>query len=304
MGWQKLLGNNIFNIRNPQSKMQLSIGCAVWSYPGWVGEVYPPKTPAKDFLRVYSNYFPAVEGNTTFYAIPDRQTIERWCAQTPAGFKFCLKFPKAITHQGLLATQIAPAQAFIAQMQELGERLGVMFVQLPPHYQPNNLADLTTFLTALPRQEVDIAIELRHLDWFKSPHQEQLTELLVKLRIGRVILDTRSIYEADPALGERVECKKPHVPLALSLTAPFSIIRYVSHPVRSANQVWLEGWTNQIEMWLERDPQIYLFVHCPIEARSPINARYLHEIFTAAGIPLAPLPPQPIDDSPTQLWLF
>jgi uncharacterized protein YecE (DUF72 family) len=292
--------------------MVVAIGCAVWSYPGWVGEIYPPKTPTKDFLRAYSNYFPAVEGNTTFYAIPDRQTIERWRAQTPAGFKFCLKFPKAITHQGLLATQIAPAQAFIAQMQELGDRLGVMFVQLPPHYKPNNLADLTTFLTALPRQDVDIALEVRHLDWFKSPHREQLTELLVKLRVGRVILDTRSIYEADPALGERVECKKPHVPLALSLTAPFSIIRYVSHPVRAANQVWLEGWTSQIQDWLERDTQIYTFVHCPIEARSPINARYLHEIFTAAGIPLSPLPPQPlakpapseIDDTPTQLRLF
>ncbi len=282
----------------------LAIGCAVWSYPGWVGEVYPPKTPAKDFLRLYSNYFPAVEGNTTFYAIPDRKTLERWIAQTPTGFKFCLKFPKAITHHGLLAAQIAPAQAFIAQMQELGERLGVMFVQLPPNYKPDNLADLTTFLTALPRQDVDIALEVRHLDWFKSPQQERLTELLIKLHVGRVILDTRSIYEADPALGERVECKKPCVPLALSLTAPFSIIRYVSHPVQSANQVWLAGWTSQIQTWLERDPQIYMFVHCPIEARSPINARYLHQIFTTAGISLAPLPPNPTVNLPTQLRLF
>jgi uncharacterized protein YecE (DUF72 family) len=282
----------------------LAIGCAVWSYPGWVGEVYPPKTPTRDFLRVYSNYFPAVEGNTTFYAIPDRATIERWRAQTSAGFKFCPKFPKAITHQGLLATQIAPAQAFIAQMQELGERLGVMFVQLPPKYRPDNLADLTTFLTALPRHNVDIAIEVRHLDWFASPHQERLTELLVKLGIGRVILDTRSIYEADPTFGERVECKKPHVPLVASLTAPFSIIRYVSHPVKAANQVWLEGWTSQINTWLERDTQIYMFVHCPIEAYSPLNARYLHEIFTAAGISLASLPATSIDKTPTQLRLF
>ena len=219
----------------------LAIGCAVWSYPGWLGEVYPPKTPAKDFLRVYSNFFPAVEGNTTFYAIPDRATIDRWIAQTPSGFKFCLKFPRSITHNGFLAAHMLPAQAFVVQMQELGERLGIMFIQLPPNYAPDKLADLTTFLTALSRQDVDIALEVRHLDWFKSPHQEQLTELLVKLHIGRVILDTRSIYEADPALGERVECKKPRVPLALSLTAPFSLIRYVSHPIREANQVWARG---------------------------------------------------------------
>lgn len=284
--------------------MLISIGCAVWSYPGWMGEVYPPKTPTAEFLRVYSNFFPAVEGNTTFYAIPDRPIIDRWIAQTPADFRFCLKFPRSITHDGLLLPQILSAQAFITQMQELGERLGVMFIQLPPNYAPDKLADLTAFLAALPRQDVDLALEVRHLDWFKSPHQELLTEVLVKLGVGRVILDTRSIYAADPSLGEIVQCKKPNVPLALSLTAPFTLIRYVSHPLRSANQVWLEGWAARLRSWLDLDTQIYLFVHCPIEARSPINARYLHEIFTRSGISLLPLPPNPTADLPVQLSLF
>lgn len=293
--------------------MTISIGCAVWSYPGWVGEIFPPKTPAREFLRMYSNYFPAVEGNTTFYAIPDRATIDRWIAQTPAGFKFCLKFPRAITHSGLLAPQIVPALAFVAQMQALGDRLGVMFIQLPPHYAPDatRFADLTVFLTALAGQGSSLAVEVRQLDWFKSPHQEQLTELLTHLGVGRVILDSRPIYEADPELGAIVECKKPRVPLAtsragsaeLSLTAPFSLIRYVSHPVQSANRVWLEGWTRQLQAWLAQDANIYMFVHCPIEARSPINARYLHQIFTNAGIAIDPLPPS-IADSSVQLDLF
>jgi uncharacterized protein YecE (DUF72 family) len=292
--------------------MPISIGCAVWSYPGWMGEVYPLKTPAKEFLRVYSNFFPAVEGNTTFYAIPDLAIINRWIAQTPPGFKFCLKFPRAITHNGLLEPYTLAARSFVAQMQLLKERLGVIFVQLPPNYTPDKLADLTAFLTVLPRHEVDLSLEVRHLDWFKSPHQEQLTELLVKLRVGRVILDTRwrslssgeSIYQAAPAVGDPIECKKPNVPLALSLTAPFSLIRYVSHPIQSANQLWLEGWTSQIKSWLEQDTHIYLFVHCPIEARSPINARHLHQIFTQSGINLAPLPPNPTADLPVQLSLF
>ena len=285
--------------------MTLAIGCAVWSYPGWMGEVYPPKTPAKEFLRVYSRHFPAVEGNTTFYATPDRVTIDRWLAQTPPGFKFCLKFPRAITHNGLLEPYLLQAQAFITQMQELGDRLGVMFIQLPPHYSPSiGFADLSNFLTQLPRQDVNIALEVRHLDWFKSPHQERLTELLTRLGVGRVILDSRPIYEAAKSGEVVIECKKPRVPLALSLTAPFTLIRYVSHPVKSANRIWLAGWTNQIQTWLERDTQVYIFVHCPIEARSPINARYLHEIFTRSGIAIAPLPPPFSDDSPVQLNLF
>jgi uncharacterized protein YecE (DUF72 family) len=285
--------------------MPISIGCAVWSYPGWVGEVYPPKTPSKEFLRVYSHHFPAVEGNTTFYAIPDRATIDRWIAQTPAGFKFCLKFPRSITHNGLLEPYILQAQAFVTQMQELGDRLGVMFIQLPPNYSPSiGFADLSAFLAQLPRQDVSIALEVRHLDWFDSPHAERLAELLTRLGVGRVILDSRPIYEADKSGEVVVECKKPRVPLDLSLTAPFSLIRYVSHPVRSANHIWLEGWTNQIQTWLERDTQVYIFVHCPIEAKSPINARYLHDIFTRSGISIAPLPPPFSDDSPVQLNLL
>ncbi len=284
--------------------MPIAIGCAVWSYPKWLGELYPPKTPAGDFLRVYSRAFPAVEGNTTFYANPDRITIERWIAQTPDGFKFCLKFPRSITHNGLLEPTLPQAIEFITQMQMLGIRLGVMFIQLPPNYSPDRLADLAAFLTALPRSSVAIALEVRQLDWFKSPDRERLNELLSTLGVGRVILDTRSIYKADPSLGIAIECKKPNVPLELNLTAPFTLIRYVSHPVPSANQIWLRGWTSQIQSWLEQSTQIYMFVHCPIEARSPANARYLHQIFTESGIDLAPLPPHPTADLPVQLSLF
>jgi uncharacterized protein YecE (DUF72 family) len=285
--------------------MPISIGCAVWSYPGWVGGVYPPKTPAKDFLRVYSNHFPAVEGNTTFYATPDRVIIDRWIAQTPPGFKFCLKFPRAITHNGLLEPYILSAQAFITQMQELGDKLGVMFIQLPPNYSPSEgFADLTTFLTSLSQQNVSIALEVRHLDWFKSPHQERLNELLAKLGIGRVILDSRPIYEADKSGEVVIACKKPRVPIDLTLTAPFSLIRYVSHPVQAANKIWLEGWAQQVQTWLQQDTQVYMFVHCPIEAKSPINARYLHEILVGVGIDINLLPPRFVDDSPVQLNLF
>jgi uncharacterized protein YecE (DUF72 family) len=284
--------------------VSISIGCAIWSFPGWVGEVYPPKTPAKDFLRVYSHHFPAVEGNTTFYAIPDKVTIDRWIAQTPPGFKFYLKFPRAITHNGLLTPYILPAQAFITKMQELGDKLGVMFIQLPPNYSPEGFADLTAFLTALLQQNVSIALEVRHLDWFKSPHRDRLNELLTKLCIGRVILDSRPIYEADKSGEAVIACKKPQVPIDLTLTAPFTLIRYVSHPVRSANQIWLEGWANQVQTWLQDDIQVSMFFHCPIEVKSPINARYFYEILVGMGVWIDPLPPRFIDDSPVQLKLF
>ena len=109
--------------------------------------------------------FPQSRGIRPFMLHPiERQSItygrlrQRWLAQTPAGFKFCLKFPRAITHNGSLVPYLPQAQAFITQMQALGDRLGVMFIQLPPNYSPSSgFSDLSNFLSGLPRQDANIA---------------------------------------------------------------------------------------------------------------------------------------------------
>jgi uncharacterized protein YecE (DUF72 family) len=88
-----------------------------------------------------------------------------------------------------------------------------------------NVADLTAFLTMLPRQDVDLALEVRHLDWFKSPYREQLNELLTRLGVGRVILDSRPIYAAARSGASAIECKKPNVPLDLTLTDSFRLTK-------------------------------------------------------------------------------
>ncbi len=119
-----------------------------------------------------------------------------------------------------------------------------------------------------------------------------------------MILDSRPIYEADKSGEVVIACKKPRVPIDLTLTAPFTLIRYVSHPVRSANQIWLESWAQQIQTWLQQDIQVSMFFHCPIEVKSPINARYLHEMLVEMGVSIDLLPPRLTDNSPVQLNLF
>lgn len=140
--------------------MKFFIGCAVWAYKGWVGELYPSGTRTTDFLHLYSRRFTTVEGNTTFYAVPNPETVTRWMTETPPGFEFCLKLPRDITHQKLLQPHIPEALAFLKRMQPLGKRLGPMFAQLPPSYSPALLDDLQTFLEAWPRQDVPLALEL------------------------------------------------------------------------------------------------------------------------------------------------
>ena len=44
------------------------IGCAVWGYKDWLGDLFPLGSKQGDFLSLYSRRLTTVEGNTTFYA--------------------------------------------------------------------------------------------------------------------------------------------------------------------------------------------------------------------------------------------
>jgi uncharacterized protein YecE (DUF72 family) len=283
--------------------MSFRLGCAIWAYKEWVGHLFPSGSRASDFLRLYSHRFTAVEGNTTFYSTPDRSTVQRWVAETPSGFKFCLKLPRELTHQGLLTPHLPQLITFLNQMQGLGDRLGPMFAQLPPSYGPEQLADLVSFLKAFP-QEQAIALEVRHANWFRQPHANTLNALLSELGVGRVLLDTRPIYDCpdNPQLSS--ERKKPQLPVQPEITANFSLIRYISHPDLALNQRYLVQWAEQIDLWLQQGTQIYFFVHCPVEVHSPANARHFQQLLEQRESLIPPLPWNLLESPPTQLSLF
>lgn len=281
------------------------IGCAVWAYKGWVGELYPKGTKAAEFLPLYSQRFTTVEGNTTFYAVPDRDTVVNWAAQMQPGFEFCPKLPRHLTHNGLLQPSIPGALEFLAQMQGFGEHLGPIFAQLPPSYEPAFLDDLRTFLEAWQGSEAPLALEVRHPDWFKEPHASNLNNLLQQLGVGRVLLDTRPAYTGSASYGEEpVEPRKPKIPLQPVVTAPFSWVRFISHPDRAVNQPFMEEWVSLVDGWLRSGTRIYFFVHCPLEKYSPGNARHFQQLLEQSNVPVPPLPWNSIDQSPTQLSLF
>ncbi|MGF1570942.1 MAG: DUF72 domain-containing protein [Nodosilinea sp.] len=275
-------------------------GCAVWAYKPWVGGFYPKGSKAGDFLRLYGDRMTAVEGNTTFYSWPDAPTVARWAATMPPGFRFCPKLPKAISHQGKLTPLIPAAQQFLQALAPLEERLGPMFMQLPPTYSPAQFTDLKEFLTQWSRLHSALTVEVRHLDWFQEPHQTALNQMLETLGVGRVLLDTRPIYEGistvddDPQLGS--ERKKPEVPLQPVTTAPFTLVRYISHPTMAINEPYLAGWVPWLRRWLAEGKQVYFFAHCPQEVKSPVVARAMYHRLQAAGVALPPLPWDEIEE--------
>ncbi|MEM6613936.1 MAG: DUF72 domain-containing protein [Cyanobacteria bacterium P01_C01_bin.72] len=286
--------------------MNFYLGCAVWSHKDWVGNLYPAKSQPRDFLRLYSHRFTTVEGNTTFYALPSAETIAKWVKQTPPGFKFCPKLHRQVTHQGLLTPHIPDALNFFERMSGLGDRLGTTFIQLPPNYSFTYLSDLTEFLTACSQYNQDLALEVRHLDWFKPEAGESLNSLLKELNLARVLLDTRPIYNCpdDPQIGS--PRKKPQVPLLPTLIDNTAFVRFISHPERQYNQAYLTQWTTELQLWLAQGKTVYFFVHCPQEVRSPDTAKLFHSLLASQLSLLSPstLPWNSIEPNPTQLSLF
>lgn len=277
--------------------MNLYLGCPIWAYKGWVGSFYPPGTKPADFLYEYARRLTTVEGNTTFYAVPARKTLQQWAAETPETFRFCPKLPRNISHTGKLVEHIEEAMQFIEVMGQLGKRLGPMFLQLPPRYSPLLFADLGAFLQAWPRQ-VPLAVEVRHLGWFASPHHGALNELLSRYSMARVVIDTRPIRSLQ---GEKIlegsvyqrmleaRQRKPDVPILPERTASFVFLRYIGHPHLEANAAYIDEWGNHLASWLQEGTEAYVFCHCPDERLDPWLCRQFHQR-VAESLPLPPLP--------------
>ena len=283
--------------------MNFYLGCAVWSYQGWIGNFYPPKSKSADLLQLYSQRLTTVECNATFYAIPDRKLLRRWREQTTADFRFCLKLPRDITHQGRLQKQIPSALEFMEKMQVLGENLGGIFAQLPPSYGPDYLDDLEIFLAAIAKQPVPLALEVRHPAWFAPPVVTQLNRMLSQFQIARVLLDTRPIYSSPDDPQANHPRRKPQLPLQPTLTANWSLVRFISHPQAKYNQSFLQEWVALVTEWLHQGRKVYFLVHCPVEERSPDNAFTFQEMLQAHQAPIPTLPWQQLN-LPQQLSLF
>ena len=151
--------------------MKLRVGTSGYSYKEWVGNFYPPKTPARQMLARYAERLDTVEINNTFYRMPTAPMLEKWNAEVPEHFRFVLKAPRRITHDRKLQDVDDLVRGLIDAAAVLGARLGPFLFQLPPFYR-KNLEVLGDFLGRLG--PVRAAFEFRHETWFEDPVYELL----------------------------------------------------------------------------------------------------------------------------------
>jgi len=257
----------------------LYYGCPVWAHRGWVGNVFPRDAKPQDYLRHYAQVFSAVEANSTFYALPKAEVVQRWAEDVPSTFRFCFKMPRAISHEARLVGAGAETKRLFERMQPLGERLGPFFLQLPPSFDGRGFSVLQAYLQSLPR-DFRYAVELRHPDWFdEGPHEERLHDLLRTMNIERVLFDSRPLFASKPsdATTAAAQAKKPRVPVRTKPVLDRPFVRFVASNDPRASSGFLAQWPDEVARCLDTGEDAFFFTHAPDETVAPRHARvFLH----------------------------
>jgi uncharacterized protein YecE (DUF72 family) len=282
------------------------LGCPVWNCADWSGQVYPPRTKRPDWLAWYSRTFNTVEGNSTFYGLPDVSIARRWADQTAEGFRFALKFPREISHVRRLQGSADELEKFLRLLFVLAEadRLGPSFLQLPPDFGPSEFGSLEKFVTSLP-SSLPWAVEVRHPDWFDGGQAEgRLDRLLGELRIDKVLFDSRTLFQSAPADDqERIaQQRKPRTPHRETVTGHHPMVRFVGRNCILPEDAALDRWAECIAGWITSGLRPFVFTHTPSDSFAPALARALADKLSRhlPTVPPIPFPPQP----PRQTELF
>ncbi len=152
----------------------IRIGTSGFSYKEWLGGFYPEKLAGSKMLAHYAQRLPTVEINYTFRAMPRREMLEKWAAQTPEHFRFALKAPQRITHFARLKEVDNPVAHFAEVASSMGTRLGPVLFQLPPNFK-RDVPLLRDFL-ALLHGRLRPAFEFRDKSWFDDSILQTLRE--------------------------------------------------------------------------------------------------------------------------------
>jgi uncharacterized protein YecE (DUF72 family) len=240
----------------PQNnKPDFFVGCAKWNKTDLKG-FYPKGT--KDELAYYSTQFNSIELNATFYRIFPPEQVAKWYDKTPDSFKFFPKLPQIISQFRRLKNIDDMLEDYLASISEFKEKFGMAFLQMPQNFAPKSFDDLDNFLEQWPN-EVPVALELRHTDWYNTPEvAEKLYYSMETNNITHVITDTAGRRDLMP----------------MRLTTPYAFIRFTGANHKS-DYTRLDDWIERIKIWVDQGIKgVYFFVHQNLEVESPLLSAY------------------------------
>lgn len=233
--------------------MAVFIGTSGWSYDHWHGVIYPHGGPPRERLSHYGQHFGTVELNASYYRWPGDNSFARWRRRLPAGFRLSVKAPGLLTHVRRLYGPEGWLVRIDKAMSLLGERAGVLLVQLPPT-MPYDHERLAYFLACLP-QGLRVACEFRHPSW----HHDGVFALLEQHGVAYCVMSGAGL------------------PCVLRATASFVYVRLhgPSHDwlyAGSYSDDDLRWWAGRIGEWANQGREVWVYFNNDGEGNAVRNA--------------------------------
>jgi uncharacterized protein YecE (DUF72 family) len=282
----------------------IHLGTSSWLFDEWRGVFYPEGTAKARYLPYYATQFDSVEVNTSFYAIPRPSTLINWVESVPTGFSFCLKFPRAITHEKRLVDCTEETLVFLDVLRALGEAAAPALLQFPPDFTRQQAGKrLADFLDWFAGQldGLRVGVEVRALDLMTPA----FAAFLAERQLAYVLVDRVATPDDYELWRELVTAGK----------APdFALVRWIgddkngpkgNDQLVALRDAELDQWAVRLADLAAQGVTVYGYMHNPYEGHSPASLRRLRErLAPLTALPdWSPVTPVP-DEEAGQLSLF
>ena len=240
-------------------------GGPMWANKNWQGVFFTRKAKPVTYLKQYASVWNSVEGNTTFYSLPKKEIVQRWRSDTPDNFRFTFKMSKTITHIYKLRHVQKELTSFFYCIEHIQDKMGLVFIQLPPSFNKSGFATLETFIQTLPK-DYNYAIECRHLDFFdEDKNEKRLIDLLEKYQLNRAIFLTSVLHQIESSHEGilAAQKKKPRMPDRFTITGQQPLIRYCGYPNVEKNIPFMTKLAHHTAGWINKGLKPYIFLHSP-----------------------------------------
>lgn len=228
------------------------VGTSGWSYASWRKRFYRTR-PARDWLAFCAQRFSGLEINATHYRLQRRETLRRWRAATPPGFRFALKAHRYLTHFRRLREPLGAIRRERERAAALGGRLAVVLWQLPGRFACD-LERLEAFARALRHwRRVRHAIEFRHPSWFRP----EVAACLARHRIA--------VCQSDAGDWPRWD----------AVTTDLVYLRLHGRPRTYASAYGeraLRAWARRIRRWLREHRAVHVYFDNDARGAAPHDA--------------------------------
>ncbi|OBJ61539.1 DUF72 domain-containing protein [Mycobacterium asiaticum] len=239
--------------------MTVRIGTSGWSYDHWTDVLYRPGLPAAQRLARYVEVFDTVELNASFYRWPKDSTFAGWRDRLPDGFTMSVKAHRGLTHYRRLSSPEPWIERFERCWQALGDRRGVLLVQLHPEQQRDD-ARLDAFLGMMPAH-IRIAVELRHPSW----NAPDVYALLEKHRAAYVVMSGANLACVPRATTDLVYVRMHGPEPASMYTGSYT----------AADLRW---WADRIADWENESRDVWVYFNNDLGGHAVRNALSLREL--------------------------